>query len=280
MQDALSLSIRSLVVALALAPSLASAQEQAQQPDVTPEATPAAAPIATGVPVEGEVAPMEQKLQRNEFMFTVHSRAAFAPQALLGLWFEEHSGTWSGDQRNLSYGAHFSWRRRGSYELGVLVDWVDLSMPSQFWRRNGESVEETNFTTLDLQMVSAVFTSYWYWNPLKWLSPYLGVGVGAGYLLGEGIVEYNAVKGTECDTERGEGEEFTPSACYQRGGEADRSQVDFESARPAERVPPVVPVLHVAGGLRFNIYEYGVIKLEVGAHNYTYVGLSLGGQWW
>ncbi len=226
------------------------------------------------------IEPMEQVLRRNEYMVTAHARAAFAPKFLLDLWFEEHANTWSNDQRNWAYGGQFTWRLRGDYELGVAIDWANLSMPAQFWKQESEEVDEADFTTIDLQMLSAVFTTYWYWDPAEWLSPYLGVGIGAGYLAGEGINDYKPVEGSACDVDRGKGESFTPEACYGADGELDPAQVDVSSRRPADRIPPVVPVLHVAGGLRFNIYKYGVLKLEVGVNNYTYVGLSLGGQWW
>lgn len=239
-----------------------------------------AMPTSDAFAQQSTVEPMEPELRRNEFMATAHARAIFAPKLLLDLWFEEHANTWSGDQRNISYGGHFTWRLKGDYELGVGIDWADLSMPAQYWKQNNEEIEDADFTTLDLKMLSVVFTTYWYWDPVEWLSPYVGVGIGAAYLAGSGIVDYQPVRGTACDTQRGTGEEFTPEACYGEDGEADPSQVDLSTARPAERMPPVVPVIHVAGGLRFNIYRYGVAKLEVGFNDYTYVGLSLGGQWW
>lgn len=229
---------------------------------------------------QSDIEPMEPVLRRNEFMVTAYTRAIFAPEPLLDLWFSEHASTWSGEQRNMAYGGHFVWRLRGDYELGVAIDWANLSMPSQYWNQKGDETTEADFTTIDLKMLSMVFTTHWYWDPWEWLSPYVGVGIGAGYLAGAGITEYNPVNGSDCDRKRGQGEEFTPSECYAADGSPDPSQVDLSSAKPAERVPPVVPVLHVSGGLRFNIYRHGVVKLEVGVNDYTYVGLSLGGQWW
>lgn len=229
---------------------------------------------------QSTVEPMAPTLRRNEFMITAHARAAFAPAPLLGLWFDEHARSWRDGQRNMAYGGDFVWRLRGDYELGVSLDYADLSLPGQYWKQKNEEVDEASFTTVDLKLLSATFTTAWYWDVTEWLSPYLGAGIGVAYLAGEGIVEYDPVKGSACDTGRGQGESFTPEACYGADGKADPAQVDQSSAKPADRVPPVIPVVHVSGGLRFNIAQYGVIKLEVGLNDYTYVGLSVGGQWW
>lgn len=221
---------------------------------------------------------LPQVMRRNEFMATAHMKGIWAPNFLLDLFFQEHASHWSEGQRNFAYGAQFIWRLRGDYELGVNLDYAELKMPGQFWLGANEDANEAKFTTIDAQMLSLAFTSYWYWDVVEWVSPYIGVGIGAGVLLGEGITEYDTVRGTPCYNGLGGSDMFAPDDCFNEDGSVNPTRVT--NPEPAERVPPVVPVLHLAGGLRFNIYKYGVLRLEFGVNDYAYIGASAGVQWW
>lgn len=222
---------------------------------------------------------MPQARGRNEYMVTGRMRAVGAPRFVLAPWFDEHSGHWSEGQRNVSYGGQFTWRVQGDYELGVAIDWAELSMPDAFWLQKDKAPQKAEFTTVDLQMLSMVFTSHWYWDPAPWLSPYLGVGLGAGVLLGD-VLQYEPAPNSACEQNLGKGDTFSAPECFDSSGNPDPSQFTADSPSKPERMPPVVPVLNLSAGLRFNIQDYGVVRLEVGLNDYLYAGLGVGVQWW
>lgn len=245
-----------LFTALALAPASAWAQyAEDEERDVLPD-----------------------MLDRNEFMVTAHIRGVFVPKFVLDPWFDEHASTWQDGQRNLAYGGQFTWRVRGDYELGVTVDWANLSTPSQFWLEKDKEPADAEYTTVDLSLLSLTFSSYWYWDVQPWLSPYVGAGLGVGVLFGE-LLQYEPVMGSACEQGLGQGSSFAPPECFDEDGAPAEGQIEAEGAAP-ERMPPVLPTLHVALGVRFNIFKWGVLRLEAGLNDYAYVGASIGGQWW
>lgn len=123
-----------------------------------------------------------------------------------------------------------------------------------------------------------MFASYWVWDPQPWLSPYVGGGIGAGVVLG-GLSKYKATAGSACEAAVAGADPLRPPECFNAAGEAADGAVDRGSVE-REDILPVVPILHAAAGLRFNIAEHGVIKLELGLNDYVYAGISVGGQWW
>lgn len=240
-------------------------------------AAPAAAQLASGA--SGKDSILRGDIDRMEFMVTLHSRAAFVPDGLLDAFYDEHASLWSEGQTNASIGAAFSWRKRGELELSVLVDWVDLSTPDAFWKEAGKPATDADWTQINLQVLSLVFASYWNWAPTPWLTPYVGGGIGVGVLLGD-IVRYDPVDNGACEQGLGQDpNQFAPDVCFGADGGADPGQVEL--GRPESGLPiPVIPVVHAAGGVRFNIAEHAVLRLELGVNNYLYAGASIGAQWW
>jgi len=148
-------------------------------------------------------------------------------------------------------------------------------MPSQFWLEKDKAPVEADYTTVDMQLLSVAFTTYWFWNVQKWLSPYVGGGIGPGIVFGE-ILKYNPAPGTQCRADASAGTVGADS-CYGDDGKPDLSN-DYE-APEKEKIPPVLPVINLSAGLRFNIARYGVLKLEVGFQDYFYSGAAVGVQW-
>lgn len=222
---------------------------------------------------------LPDEMGRHEYMVTARIRAIALPGFALDPLFDQHPTHWSNGERNLSYGGQFTWRAHGDYELGVAVDWADLRMPKAFWLQAGEDPDQADYVDLDLRMLSVVFTSHWFWDPADWLSPYVGVGLGVGILRGS-ILQYEPSAGSQCEQDVGKDGDWMPDSCFGEDGEVDPSQFTADSPKPAERQPPVVPVLNVSGGLRFNIYKYGTIRLEVGLQDHLYAGIGVGAQWW
>jgi len=220
---------------------------------------------------------LDDELDRNEFTVAARAHAIFVPNFALDLFFDEHANL-QDPPRNMAYGGMFSWRKRGEYELALAVDWADLSAPGTFWKEAGDPADSAKYTEIDLQLLSVVFATYWYWDVLPWLSPYLGGGIGAGFVLGD-IIEFSPRENSDCRINLGGGASFTPESCFGADGEPDPSQINLDDPERTNIVP-IVPMVHLAVGLRFNIAKYGVLKLEAGINNYVYVGASVGVQWW
>lgn len=214
----------------------------------------------------------ESELDKDDFMMVGRFRAVHLPGFMLDLFFDEHANTWQDDQTNFAYGAEFSWRRKRDFEIGFAIDYANLSMPSQFWLASGDPPEDGDWTTVDAQLLSVVISSYWFWNPQPWLSPYIGGGIGPGVMLGD-VLKYNPKPGSPCRQPGVLG----PPECYTLDNQPDL-EANFDP--PVEEdIPPVIPVINVVGGLRFNIQKHAVLKLEVGFQNYAFGGIALGGQW-
>lgn len=234
---------------------------------------------STAAALHGEIGDdirFEDDLDSNEFMFTGRVRAVAVPDFVLGVFFDEHASHWSEGQRNLSYGGEFVWRRGNDFELGISFDYADMSMPEGFWQTAGDQAHSAEWTEVDLQIYSLVFTAYWFWDVQPWLTPYLGGGIGLGFTDGD-VMRYDPDPSYDpCYGELGgEGETgFAPPACYERSDEA----IDFEHPNPQEAVWPVYPMVNLTTGVRFNIYEHGVLKLEAGIHPYLFAGTSFGMQ--
>jgi opacity protein-like surface antigen len=220
----------------------------------------------------------EEAVDRSEYMLTARARAVAIPGFILGIWFDEHATHWSDGQANMAYGAEFAWRKRGDYELSFSVEWADLSMSDAFWREKNDPIEESRYTQLDMQLASFVFASYWIWDPKPWLSPYVGGGIGAGLVLGS-LTKYKVRAGSACADALSGNNPLRPPSCYGDDGQPTDASIERD-APEREDLPSIVPILHAAAGLRFHIAEHGVIKLEVGLHDYIYGGISVGAQWW
>ncbi len=213
------------------------------------------------------------KSEKNQFLVAPRIRAITVPGWLLDFWYQHHASHWDG-RSNLAYGLEFVWRKVGDYEVSTALDYADLSMPSGLWQESGSNPASPDFTEVNLKLLSLVVSGYWYWDVQKWFSPYVGGGIGAGLVMGD-IVRYDPVGGSGCTLSNG----FAPNQCFGPNGDPNPDAVDLSSRRVEGSIPPVVPVINLSGGMRFNIGKYGVAKLEVGFYDYFFAGLSLGGQW-
>lgn len=219
-----------------------------------------------------ESARFEDDKKSNEYMFNLRGHAIVIPGFVLSWFWQEHANHWSSGHPNFAWGGEFTWRRNGEYELGVAVDWADLSMPAEWWLDHNDPLDDADWTTQELKLLSIHFFSRWFWDVEPWFSPFIGLGIGPGIVLGK-VTRYNPSPSSQCRRELASGQ--FPPPCTADG--ADTSS-GFDDGK-VEGVPPVVPVIAFGGGVRFNIKEVGMLKLEVGFQDYFYAGLGLGAQW-
>lgn len=215
--------------------------------------------------------------KKNEFYIAPRMRAIIVPDWLLGQFYDEHASHWD-DGPNFAYGLEFVWRKIGAYEISTAIEYADLSMPNKFWLENGDPANKADYTEVDLQLLSVVVSGYWYWDAQEWLSPYVGGGIGAGIVMGD-IVRYDAKSGSSCEASLGGSDGFASNDCFGPDGEPNPDAIDIASRKVEDSVPPVIPVINITGGLRFNMGEYAIAKIEVGFYDYFFGGVSLGGQW-
>ncbi len=217
----------------------------------------------------------EDEFEKDEFLFAARFRGIGMPSFLWSFWFDEHPNHWSAGQTNFSYGGEFVWRRQGSFEIGFGVDYADLSMKDGFWLENGKSPVDQDWTQFDVQVLSVVFFTQWYWDVKPWLSPFVGVGLGPGLVLG-GVTEYNPKEGSACRADA-VGGAFASGSCLENG--EPNLERDFDEGEKEEGIPPVLPILQFGGGVRFNFAKHGMFKLELGFQDYLYAGAGAGFQW-
>lgn len=270
-----------LLLCLLACPTMA---QEVARPAADPESTGVSLPLqpATEAVVETQAAAFRTSpplpLSPNaRFALVWRTRAVRFPDALLDIWFERHGSHWAGDQTNLSHGAEFTWNL-DAYEVALAVDHADLGMASSFWQESDEGPRDAKWTDVDLQLLSFVVSTQRVWQPLDWLSPYLGAGVGAGFVLGE-MVKYAPRRDSACYAGLGQSNLLNPPQCFTASGEPSPAAFDLTQPEKEQALPGVLPVLHLGTGLRARVWNRGVLKLEAGFQNYLYAGLALGGQW-
>ncbi|MBA2661531.1 MAG: hypothetical protein H0U74_04505 [Bradymonadaceae bacterium] len=218
------------------------------------------------------------ELENDEFMILMRARAVKIPDFMLGLWFDRHASHWGDGPSNMSYGAEFVWRKGVEYEFSLGIDYADLSMHSDFWLESGKSATSAEFTEIDMQIVSVVFSTYWFWDVQPWFSPFVGGGIGPGIILGD-IVKYKPRPDSPCYNRLNGADAYSSPECLNANGQPNESSFDVENPKIEDSLPPVVPMINVSGGARFNVGKHAVLKLETGFYTYLFAGVSLGGQW-
>ena len=218
----------------------------------------------------------EEEFDDEEFSVAGRFRAIVVPGFILNWFLEEHENHWSRGQKNFAVGGEAIWRRANEYEIGVAVDWANLAMPDGWWQDRNEPRNEADWTLVDLKLLSVVFISRWFWKPQPWLHPYFGVSIGPGIVFGN-VLKHNPSAGTSCRAELEQGI-FPPPSCADENGDI-QLEANFDAPEREDTIPPVVPVLGVTGGLRFNFLDYGLFKIEVGFQDYFFAGAGLGVQW-
>lgn len=238
------------------------------------------APLSAWAEPEDPIAGVEftDDLRTNEFMITARARAITVPGFLLGAFLDQHGSHWAEGHSNMSYGAEFVWRRGDDFELGFAVDHADLSMPGAFWLEKNKDPQKADWTVVDLQLLSVVFSAYWFWNIQPWFAPYVGGGIGPGFMMGN-VTYYQPDRSHLCYTDLGRDPAFAPPGCFLPNGDPDPEAINLDTPEIEDRIPSVIPILNLTAGARFTIADHLVLKLEAGFYDYFFAGAAIGAQW-
>ena len=208
------------------------------------------------------------------------------PNFVLDSVFSRHTGMWEGDAVNLSYGLSWSYSRPDAYEISATVQQTSMATGDGYWLQEGDRVEEADWTTNDLSMLSVETQFHW----LAGLSGdgrtqlAYGFGLGVAKVSGE-FKKYDLDVG-RCSGLTNEERLSTDAAlldkCFTETG--DPAFV-LDGGKPKfiveDKIPPFVPMLSASIGLRQTLSENAVLGLDMGirAPQGLFVGVSAGYQW-
>ncbi len=208
------------------------------------------------------------------------------PNFVLDGFFSRHTGMWEGDAVNLSYGLNWSYSRPDAYEISAAVQQTSMATGDGYWLEKGDRVEEADWTTNNLSMLSVETQFHW----LSGLSgdgrTQLAYGFGLGVAKVSGKFKKYDLNVAECSGLTNEERLSTDAAlldkCFTDNGDP-AFVLDGEKPKfiVEDKIPPVVPVLSASIGLRQAISDNAVLALDMGirAPQGLFVGLSAGFQW-
>ena len=211
------------------------------------------------------------------------------PNFVLDGFFSRHTGMWEGDAVNLSYGLNWSYSRPDAYEISAAVQQTSMATGDGYWLEKGDRVEEADWTTNDLSMLSVETQFHWLTGMSGDGRTQLAYGFGLGVAKVSGqFKKYDLATGKCGDGGLSNIERLSTDAslldrCFTADGspafvldEDDNPKVVVE-----DKIPPVVPILSASIGLRQEISENAVLGLDMGirAPQGLFVGLSAGYQW-
>lgn len=209
------------------------------------------------------------------------------PNVVLDAFFSRHTGMWEGDAVNLSYGLSWSYTRPDAYEISATVQQASMATADGYWLEKGDRVEEADWTTNDLSMLSVETQFHWLWSLSRDGRTQLAYGFGLGVAKVSGEFKKYDLNVVECDDWSPADRFSTEPSLLDRCFTADGSPafVIDNQGNPKvvveDKIPPVVPILSASIGLRQEISENAVLGLDMGirAPQGLFVGLSAGYQW-
>lgn len=206
------------------------------------------------------------------------SSAIAVPNFLLRPSFSEFTNTWGQGVRNFSYGGYFTTRIPDKFDVTVGLDWTSLRTPEGYWLERDEPVADAEYSINNLSLLGADVSVHWFTNLNRRqnLQFYYGFGLGLNVVLGQ----FNkfAVDTAACGwsaEERSSTDVELLRACAEA---RDSPRLPIEERE--DRIPPVLPVIAITGGLRWLVSDNISLATEFGWKTaYGYAGLNLGYYW-
>jgi hypothetical protein len=211
------------------------------------------------------------------------------PNVLLDGFFSRHTGMWEGDAINLSYGLSWSYSRPDAYEISATVQQTSMATADGYWLEKGDRVEEADWTTNNLSMLSVETQFHWLTGLSGDGRTQLAYGFGLGVAKVSGSFKKYDLDPGRCgvdgllNAERLSTDASLLDQCFTPEGDPAWLLDDDRNPKVVveDKIPPVVPVLSASIGLRQEISENAVLGLDMGirAPQGLFVGRSAGFQW-
>lgn len=209
------------------------------------------------------------------------------PNFVLDGFFSRHTGMWEGDATNLSYGLTWSYARPDAYEISASVQQTSMATADGYWLEAGDRVEEADWTTNDLSMLSVETQFHWLKNLSGDGKTQFAYGFGLGVAKVNGKFKKYDLSVVDCagwsPTDRLSTNAALLDSCFTADGDPAFVLDGEGNAKVVEedKIPPVVPVLSASFGLRQTVSENAILGLDMGirAPQGLFVGLSAGYQW-
>ncbi len=234
----------------------------------TPPADPTLATESTT-----EVAPQKTRNYLMEVNF--RGRYLFLPDSLLDIWYETHAGEANLERPHVAaYSLGLEFVVRNKQANGIFyAEYLSSLIKPGYWddRDNPPDYLDGSYIQPEFFGLVMIGADYAYeLHATNWLSFMFGAGIGVAIKTGN-LIEW----------EPGE-PEGTPNAdnadqsCGPDSPAYERAlTLDCANDGPV-RVPPVLPVLDVNLGIRFNINDHASIRLDGGLHDLPYGGAAVG----
>lgn len=240
------------------------------------EAAPAPAPA--DVPAEPPAADTQIGTTRPFLMeVNVRGRYMWMPSSILDIWYEKHdtAGDTVPERPGVAaYALGLEYVIRDRQANGIFyLEYVNSLIEEGYWddRDNPPEYDDGSYIKPEFFGLVVVGADYGYeLHAQPWLSFLFGAGLGVGVKTGN-LVEWepgeDPLSGDSDNTDPTCGPAGTPAYDRYSQGCADDGPI---------RVPPVLPVVDVNIGVRFNFSDRSSLRIEGGLHDLPYAGASLG----
>lgn len=232
--------------------------------------TPAPAPAPVEVAAETTAAPKQR-----QFLMEVNARGRylFLPDSILDIWYEKHQGESIERPQIAAYAIGLEYVIRDDQANGIFyLEYMPLLTQEGYWDDRDNPPVYTDGSFVDPQGFGIVAFGANYAYEIRatdWLSFMTGAGLGVGVKTGN-LIEWEPgePEGTP-DGDNTDPDCLPTGTAYERyeGGCADDGPV---------RVPPVIPIVDVNVGVRFNFSDKASLRVEGGLHDLLYGGAALG----
>lgn len=229
----------------------------------------------------------EEPAEQGHYAISPNLQYVNLPNFVLDGFFSRHTGMWEGDATNLSYGLAWSYARPDAYEISASVQQTSMATADGYWLEAGDRVEEADWTTNNLSMLSVETRFHWLTSMSGDGRTQLAYGFGLGVAKINGKFKKYDLSVIDCegwsDSDRLSTNAALLDKCFT--SEGDPAFVLDGQGNPKvveeDKIPPVVPVLSASIGLRQTVSENAILGLDMGirAPQGLFVGLSAGYQW-
>lgn len=220
-----------------------------------------------------EVAPRKTREYLMEVNF--RGRYLFLPDSLLDIWYETHAGEGQRDRPKVNaYSLGLEFVVRNKQANGIFyAEYLSSLIKPGYWddRDNPPEYDDGSYIQPEFFGLVMIGADYAYeLHATNWLSFMFGAGLGVAIKTG------NLIEWEPGEPEGTSGADNADQACGPTAPADERAlTLDCADDGPV-RVPPVLPILDVNLGVRFNINDHASIRLEGGIHDLPYGGGSVG----